>query len=384
MKIINLTMQFRTEIILLVDDLPNSWDDIVAPHNILLSKKFLKALQESQPNNMQNYFAAFYKDKILVGGAVLQYLDFSNHSLFKSQNYLNLNNTVVQTLANKLLIIGNNLVTGQNGFYFNLNLISKINAIKLLEDSSILIQKKVHKTKLVLFKDYEKALTETLQQHLNKQFQSFSVQPNMILELNNQWKTFDDYLNAFTTKYRTRAKSARKKAGQIEKRELSLEDIENHQKTLHQLYLQVAEEAQFNTFILSENHFYIMKKYLQKQFKVFAYFLDDKILCFYSLFINFEDADTYFLGYDKVHQKSMQLYLNMLLDMVEFGILNQKKAIIFGRTALEIKSTIGAEPQEIFGLVKHENFLLNTVLKKIIPKLNPTTDWTQRLPFKKS
>jgi hypothetical protein len=377
-------MNFSTELILNADELPSNWNSIVAKKNILLSFGFLKALQESQPYNMQNYFVVYYKDEILIGGALLQYLDFKKHEIFNKSSFLNLNNHTMRFFANSILIVGNNLVTGQNGFYFDLNYIANREAIKLLEESTKLVQSKIKKRNLILFKDYEKELSEIIRINLPKDFNSFAVQPNMILKLKSTWKTFEDYLQDFTTKYRTRAKSAQKKLGEIEKRELTLDEIKHHQENLHLLYLNVANEANFNTFLLPKNHFYSLKKYLEDNFKVFAYFENDKILSFYTLFINHKDIDTYFLGYDKLHQKNKQLYLNMLFDLVNFGISEQKKNIIFGRTALEIKSTIGAKPQEIFGVVKHKNPFLNLILKKSISNLNPSKPWITRQPFKEN
>ena len=376
-------MNFRTELFLNAYELPLKWDSKVAKNNILLSSAFLKALQESQPKNIENYFVAFYNGDQLIGGALLQYLDFNNHEIFKNPSALNLNNLVVKFLSRRILILGNNLVTGQNGFNFDLELISKTQAIRLLEESTIVIQNKIQKANLILFKDYEKTLSKIIKNYLPKGFISFSVQPNMVLELYPQWKTFEDYLQNLNSKYRTRAKTAKKKLGEIEKNELSLEDIFKYQKKLHQLYLEVAKEADFNTFLLPEKHFYTLKKYLQENFKVFAYFENGKILSFYTLFLNYENINTYFLGYDKVHQKSRQLYLNMLLDMVDFSIIEKKKNIIFGRTALEIKSTIGAKPQKIFGIVKHQNIYLNLILKKLISNLNPSKPWIARQPFKR-
>lgn len=91
--------------------------------------------------------------------------------------------------------------------------------------------------------------------------------------------------------------------------------------------------------------------------------------------------DTYFLGYDKELQKPKQLYLNMLLDMVDFAIEHQLESIVFGRTALEIKSTVGAEPVQIFGLIKHSNFFINKMMPKIFPFIEPKVEWLQRKPF---
>ena len=117
-------------------------------------------------------------------------------------------------------------------------------------------------------------------------------------------------------------------------------------------------------------------------FKVFGYYLNEKLIGFYTLILNNKDIDTYFLGYDKELQKEKQIYLNMLLNMVEFGINEKFNRIIFGRTALEIKSTIGAQPVEIFGLIKHNNLLINRFIEKIFKSLNPAVEWVQRKPFK--
>ena len=92
--------------------------------------------------------------------------------------------------------------------------------------------------------------------------------------------------------------------------------------------------------------------------------------------------DTYFLGYDDVIQKDKMLYLNMLYDMLLYSIRHRFKNIVFGRTALEIKSSIGAKPTEMFGLIKHHNPLINKCVAKLFKYLEPKTEWTARNPFK--
>lgn len=204
----------------------------------------------------------------------------------------------------------------------------------------------------------------------------------MRLKIKTHWQTFDDYLADFSTKYRSRANTARKKAKDIQKKELSAEEIQNYEEKLNELYQNVADNAPFNTFFLPKNHFFRLKDSMKDQFKVFGYFLNDELVGFYTLILNHKDVDTYFLGYDKEQQKEKQIYLNMLLDMVNFAIEEQFSRVIFGRTALEIKSTIGAEPVEIYGLIKHNNFLINPFMEKIFPSLSPQTEWIQRKPFK--
>jgi hypothetical protein len=58
--------------------------------------------------------------------------------------------------------------------------------------------------------------------------------------------------------------------------------------------------------------------------------------------------DTYFLGYDDSIQREKMLYLNMLYDMIAYSINKGFKEIIFARTALEIKSSVGARPIQMW------------------------------------
>jgi hypothetical protein len=68
--------------------------------------------------------------------------------------------------------------------------------------------------------------------------------------------------------------------------------------------------------------------------------------------------------------------------MTEFGIENGFNKIIFGRTALEIKSSIGAEPIQMSGFIEHKNSLINKFISLIFHKLEPKLIWQQRHPFK--
>ena len=82
------------------------------------------------------------------------------------------------------------------------------------------------------------------------------------------------------------------------------------------------------------------------------------------------------------HQDLKMLYLNMLYNMTEFGITHQFKKIIFGRTALEIKSSVGAKPEKMYGLMKHSNWFINLFIAKLFRYFEPEMIWTERNPFK--
>lgn len=363
--------------------LPNNWDEVIGQHNLLLSTAYISALDTAKPNNMQCYYVGFYINELLIGGALIQYLKFEQHKTFQNKKIsCNLKNYLTKRYAKDVFILGNNMLTGQNGFYFELTHITEKQAVILLELALQQIQKVVSPTSLIIYKDYQSSFSKHFNTKNHQAYFKFSVQPNMVLKLRKHWENFEQYLNDFSAKYRTRANTARKKLGNITKKELDLADIKANEQTLILHYHTVAENAPFNTFFLPNNHFETLKNCLGNNFKVFGYFLKEELVGFYTFIINKNDIDTYFLGYHQALQKERQLYLNMLLDMVQHGIDNQLKKIVFGRTALEIKSTIGAEPVEIFGLIKHNKAIINKFMPQIFPAIDPKIEWQQRQPFK--
>ena len=92
--------------------------------------------------------------------------------------------------------------------------------------------------------------------------------------------------------------------------------------------------------------------------------------------------DTYFLGYDASLQKEKMLYLNMLYDMVAYAIKKQFKHIIFARSAMEIKSSVGATAQEVYGMIKHTNPVINLFMARLFEFYDPKIQWKERSPFK--
>ncbi|VXB60861.1 MULTISPECIES: 8-amino-7-oxononanoate synthase [Chryseobacterium] len=376
-------MSYTFKIFNSTTELPINWNIVIGQQNIMLSEEYFRVLEESKPINMKYCFVGFFSDENLIGGALFQYLNFIEHKSFqKGEMLCNIRNFLAKQLSKDVMILGNNMLTGQNGFYFDTLKIPTEKAILLLNEASQNIQAILGKTSLMIYKDYQKSFLKNFENEKFKSFYRFSVQPNMILNIKPEWDCFEDYSNDLSKKYRARLKSAKKKIDGIQKLELDIQSIKKHQNEMNILYQNVAENAPFNTFFLTEKHFESMKQNLKENFKVFGYFFNEKLIGFYTLIHNNNDIDTYFLGYDKEIQKEKQIYLNMLFDMTEFGISNQFKRIVFGRTALEIKSTIGAEPVEIFGLIKHNNKAINPFMEKIFTSLNPKVEWIQRKPFK--
>lgn len=372
-----------------VAQLPNSWDE-VAHENVFLQTHYLKVLEESAPTNMQCFYIGIFESSKLIGVALAQYLNLNKLESFGERDKCiktYIRNFVFKNFGSHALFLGNNMITGQNGYVFN----KKIDAETLgqilkycADEITYYFKKQNIKIHIVSFKDFYQDSAAALRDTAFSEMYEFNTQPNMIFELRSDWKTNDHYIAALSKKYRDQYKRAHKKVDGIITRELSLEDIHAQENRIYELYHHVAKNAPFNTFFLAKNHFSCFKKQCGERFKLIGYFLDEVLVGFHTVILNGSTLETYFLGYDEQVQKEKMLYLNMLYTMTEYGIENQFTEIIFGRTALEIKSSIGAQPVVMSGFIYHSNTFINRYFDKIFPRLEPALIWQQRHPFKTS
>ncbi len=367
--------------------LPDNWD-MVASGNIFLSRKYLAVLETSGPANMECQFIGFYKEAKLCGVALAQFLDVSRLTAFGDRERClktSVRNFFFRTFPPHVLFIGNNMLTGQNAFALaeGINISDIAFPIeRSIADLSARYRKKGKRIHITAIKDFRAEELTHLERNAFKGYHRFSTQPNMVFDIPGTWKSEADYIAALSKKYRDQYKRSHKRAEGIRKSKMHLEDILLHEQTIYELYLHVAQNAPFNTFLLSKGHFADFKRKLGDQFLFYGYFLDERLVGFNTLIRNGDQMDTYFLGYDDTVQKEKMLYLNMLYDMISYSINKGFKEVVFARTALEIKSSVGAVPLEMYGLIRHVSPLVNRYVNRIFAYLDPKVEWHQRHPFK--
>ncbi len=370
-----------------INDFPENWNAVAAA-NHFLQIPYLKVLERSSPTNMQCFYIGFYENSELIGVSIAQYLDLNKLESFGERDNCFktfIRNFIFRNFASHTLFIGNNMITGQNSFTFQKEISFEDVSYILIQSSKEIeayFKQKGIKIHLVSFKDFYQNCAVEFKKYAFEKVYEFNTQPNMIFEIPMNWKSIEDYYNAFSKKYRDQYKRAHKKFEGISVKELDVNEVVLFESRINELYHHVAKNAPFNTFFLAENHFSTFKNQCGDGVKIFGYFLEEKLIGFHSVLLNDAVLETYFLGYDEQIQKEKMLYLNMLYNMTEFGITQQFKKIIFGRTALEIKSSIGATPVMMTGFIYHSNKLINRFLGKIFRNLEPETVWQQRHPFK--
>lgn len=382
-----LQISYSYKIFSRVSELPEQWN-FLAKQNILFSLSYLKTFEESSPKNVTCFYIGLYQDQILSGIAIAQLINLNLLESFGERDQCVksfFRNLIFRNFCSNVLLVGNNFFTGQNAFIVleQANKSELISTLKLAADAlKIQINNSGQAVHITSIKDFSNHELIYFKKDVFNKFTMFSVQPNMVFPINKNWKNEQDYVADLSKKYRDQYKRAHKKAETISKRKLGLNEIKNYQSQIYKLYFYVAKNAPFNTFFLAENHFENLKKNLHENFLFYGYFINEQMVGFNTLIKNGLQMETYFLGYDEVVQREKMLYLNMLYDMIGYSIKKEFNEIIFARTALEIKSSIGAKPVQMTAFMKHENRFINNFMKFFINYFEPKIEWNERNPFK--
>jgi hypothetical protein len=113
-----------------------------------------------------------------------------------------------------------------------------------------------------------------------------------------------------------------------------------------------------------------------------TYWRNGKMVAFFTSIKNYDVLDAHFLGYDPDENYECQIYLNMLYDLIREGIECGVSKVDMSRTAIEIKSTVGAEPHDMYLYLRHTNKFLNKTVETVLDFIKPQEEYIYRSPFR--
>ncbi|MDO8365673.1 MAG: GNAT family N-acetyltransferase [Saprospiraceae bacterium] len=391
-----LTESLRYTFFRSVEAAGRDWDIAAPSQDIFLQRPYLRILEANPPVGMRFGYLVFYKDNSPIGVALCQIKYFKGDDNIADLDvspkdpcfFGGLAKWFKRWVAGKaaadILICGNMMLTGEHGYSFDYQKISRAESINILEKALDNVVNKMGregvKMPVILIKDIAPENPVPGKYLIEKGFTEFDIQPNMVLEL--PFRDMNDYLATMSTKYRTRAKRAFKKLDGIVRRRLSHSEIQAELPTIYRLYRDIANNAGFNMVDLNEHYLAALDRDLDEHFQMFAYYLEGKLVAFYTTIRNHDELEAHFLGYEKALNHDYQLYLNILYDIVKLGLEGGCKRVIFARTALEIKSSVGAVAQDLLCYLRHQHPVVNKFAPTILDYLKPVEQWQPRHPFK--
>jgi len=165
-------------------------------------------------------------------------------------------------------------------------------------------------------------------------------------------------------------------------RQLTATEIEESSARIQELFDNVVDQSEFSLGELKASTFIELKRAIGDKLKFTGYYLNEKLVGFCcATILSNRSVEANYVGLDYEVNRSKALYQRMLYDMVAFAIEKNLIKIHFGRTAEELKSTLGAVPLDMKLYIRHRNKLSNQLLKPIISSINPS-EFELRNPFK--
>ncbi len=355
-----------------------------------LNLNYIRTLFSVKINFFQLFLVLVEENEQFFSLIMFQRVLFSGDNSFKLNNVglkAKVKKSVGKLIDFNTLILGNAMRSGNKGFVFSSVITSPEEKVKTLNTalSKVVNQCMERGLNLELFvvKDIDEELLSLWQQYSIIQFHPFEVEPDLKMEIPNSWKSFDDYLDALSSKYRVKAKRVRKDFQTLQVKELqSFEEVKDVEVHLYSLYLQIIHKSDFNLVTIQKDYLSQMKRHLQEDFHIYIIKDDNKILGFFTLWRINGKAEAHYVGYENSKNTEYRLYHNMLYLIIEKAIELRVDLLELGRTACEIKTSVGAVPFQYWNLMSHKNKWINPFVPHIIQLMNTSEDFVRRHPFK--
>jgi hypothetical protein len=370
-----------------------TWDELNCASNLYFSPSYLISIEKNNPQISFFYLVLIDDTLKPIAFSYVQIIDFkikkhpiaANNELEKTKSFLR-KILFPEEKPFKILVCGNTFVSGEHGVFIKPGHDEK-KAIKALTKGilyEVNSNRKLNKDiRLFLLKDFMNESLSFTNELKELNYSSFNVEPNMTMNIQGKWLHFDDYLASMKTKFRVKARKALKQSSEIYVKEVSLKNIERQLPNMTLLYQKVAEKASFNFGDFNLETYRTLKENLGEKYILKTYWLDDKMVGFISGILNEKSLDAHFVGIDYALNREYAIYQKMLYDYISIGIKNKVKIINFGRTASEIKSSVGAIPKALTIYIRHKRTLKNKLLKLFLQQIAPTP-FNQKHPFKTS
>ena len=376
-----------------VDEIPdNLWQELNCTKNIYFHPNYLSALQINNPKIIFSYVFLIDEAKKPIAFAIIQIVDFYIDSvqnnlqstIEKLRCFGRKNGFLSSRKPLKILTCGNTFVSGEHGLFIKPNQ-NKKKVIKQLAEAILYFVNSNPKLKknvsAFMIKDFIKESLFITDELHDYKYYSFNVEPNMVLKLNKNWASFTDYLAALKTKFRVKAKKAFKQSVAIKIENITLENIDDNLAKMTSLYKIVSAKADFNLGDFNLETYKTLKQNLGDKYILKSFWLQNKMVGFLSGVVNDKTLDAHFVGIDYQLNREYAIYQRMLYEYITIAIDKKVLFLNFGRTASEIKSSVGAVPQNLTIYLRHKKSIPNKLLRLFLKRIEPTP-FKQKLPFK--
>lgn len=364
------------------------WNTVTASNSLFLSPRYLRVLEQAGPDNLRQRYALIFRGGAPVAAVAAQCVTVSLARVTQKPRKGKAA-APLEKLQEKMLVCGNLLSWGMHGIAFapnedNAGLWPAIaEALYRLRRADKLFGD----TALVLVKDIPDAHAAGASALSRFSYRQLETEPNMVLDISPEWRTYEDYLASLTSRYRKQAKQVNKDvvaAGCQVELLRGPDDVARHAESLHELYLQTHQNARVRLVTLSPAFLPTLAEQLGEDLRCTIVRRDDQLLGFVTTVRDGETAVGYYIGFDRKANAEFPIYFRLLQAVVDDAIRFGCRNLSLGRTALEPKARLGARPDPFRIWIRHRIPMLNVVVRALLHTISHHDEAPERNPFKET
>ncbi|MCM3870859.1 MAG: GNAT family N-acetyltransferase [Pyrinomonadaceae bacterium] len=364
---------------------PAHWDAVTAHDSLFLSRRYLRVLEEAGPENLFQRYALIFRGREPVAAVAAQSVTVSVARMRKKPASGKAG-ARLERLEEKMLVCGNLLSWGMHGISFAPNQDTTVVWPAVAE--AIYRLRRADKlsgdTDFVMVKDIPDAHAAGAAALSRFSYRELETEPNMVLEISPQWRTYEDYMASLTSKYRKQAKQIEKEvaAAGCSVEEISGQDVARHAEHLHSLYMQTHRNARLRLVTLPVTFLPTLAARLGDDMLFTVVRRDDQLLGFVTTVRDGETAVGYYIGFDRKANADFPIYFRLLQAVVDHAIRLGCRKLSLGRTALEPKARLGARPEPLRIWIRHRLPMFNVVVRGLLHTISDHDEPPERNPFK--
>ena len=226
--------------------------------------------------------------------------------------------------------------------------------------------------RLIVLKEFPSNYRETLACFERKGFTRIPSMP--LTRLNIAYRSFDEYMqkalnSATRSKLRKKFKAAAND-GPIELHVSS--DIRSVIDEVYPLYLNVYRRSKLHFEKLTKDYFLRLGQIMPERVRFFVWRRNGNAIAFGECMVHGDTMYAEYLGLDYSVALQLHLYHYVFRDLVTWGMANGYKWLQSGGLNYDPKLHLRYRLKPVDLYVKHASFIINAVLRWLLPLLGPT------------
>lgn len=192
-------------------------------------------------------------------------------------------------------------------------------------------------------------------------------EPIMEIDIVN-YQTFENYKESLKAKFRTKLNKATEQGEALVIKKLSANDVAENQERINNLFTQVKSRSAYYGGDYNIADLIAINKQFSNTYTT-GFYLNNELVGFATTIINNNTYIAHMIGMDYSKSKAISLYENILYHYINDAIKAKASKLNIGRTALVIKSGVGAAPQFYYCCLKFNRCWWHHIGQYVAPKL---------------